>query len=177
VVYSRSRAQSRAQPIAPSRTSLLQYASLRGSHALHASSLSTLPRSLLRHEPRWSIPRTRHHLEFLVYRLATLGRPAHATRGNPPLTVTLPNKQRTEVPEAVVRWSRGQEFAVENVLIEQYNHVRLQLRELLGSRTGEDEPISADSHKREAKSLLKAVSRKHPRETDPPSLGGNGVRF
>ena len=31
-----------------------------------------------------------------------------------------------EVPEAVVRWSRGQEFAVENVLIEQHNHVRLQ---------------------------------------------------
>jgi hypothetical protein len=26
----------------------------------------------------------------------------------------------------VVRWSRGQEFAVENVLIEQHNHVRLQ---------------------------------------------------
>jgi hypothetical protein len=42
------------------------------------------------------------------------------------LTVTLPNKQRIEVPEAVVRWSRGQEFAVENVLIEQHNHVRLQ---------------------------------------------------
>jgi hypothetical protein len=31
-----------------------------------------------------------------------------------------------EVPEAVVRWSRGQEFAVENVLIAQHNHVRLQ---------------------------------------------------
>ena len=42
------------------------------------------------------------------------------------LTVTLPNKERIEVPEAVVRGSRGQEFAVENVLIEQHNHVRLQ---------------------------------------------------
>ena len=31
-----------------------------------------------------------------------------------------------EVPEAVVRWSKGQDFAVENVLIEQHNHVRLQ---------------------------------------------------
>jgi hypothetical protein len=31
------------------------------------------------------------------------------------LTVTLPNEQRIEVPEAVVRWSRGQEFAVENM--------------------------------------------------------------
>ena len=65
-------------------------------------------------------------MEFVVYWRATLGRPAHATRGNPSLTVTLPNKQRIEVPEAVVRWSRGQEFAVENVLIEQHNHVRLQ---------------------------------------------------
>ena len=42
------------------------------------------------------------------------------------LMVTLPNEQRIETPEAVVRWSRGQEFAVENVLIEQHNHVRLQ---------------------------------------------------
>ncbi|MDN5941481.1 MAG: PilZ domain-containing protein [Nitrospira sp.] len=41
------------------------------------------------------------------------------------LTVTVPNEQRTVAPEAVVRWSRGQEFAVENVLIEQHNHVRL----------------------------------------------------
>ena len=28
-------------------------------------------------------------------------------------TVTLPNEQGIEVPEAVVRWSRGQEFVVE----------------------------------------------------------------
>ena len=42
------------------------------------------------------------------------------------LTVTLPNEQRIVVPETVVRWSRGQEFAVENFLIEQHNHVRLQ---------------------------------------------------
>ena len=42
------------------------------------------------------------------------------------LTVTLPNKQRIEVPEAVVLGSRGQEFGVENVLVEQHNHVRLQ---------------------------------------------------
>jgi hypothetical protein len=61
-----------------------------------------------------------------VYRLAIVWRFTHAFRGNPPLTVTLPNKRRIEVPEAVVRWSRGQEFAVEKVLIEQHNHVRLQ---------------------------------------------------
>ena len=42
------------------------------------------------------------------------------------LTVTLPNEQHIEVPKAVVRWSRGQEFAVENVVIEQYTRSRLQ---------------------------------------------------
>ncbi len=42
------------------------------------------------------------------------------------LTVTLPNEQRIEVLEAVVRWSRGQEFAVENVVIEPHTHARLQ---------------------------------------------------
>ena len=45
---------------------------------------------------------------------------------SPSLTVTLPNEQRIEVPEAVVRWSRGQEFAVENVMIEPRTHARLQ---------------------------------------------------
>jgi PilZ domain len=42
------------------------------------------------------------------------------------LTVTLPNDQRIEVPEAVVRWSRGQEFAVENASIEPHTQARLQ---------------------------------------------------
>jgi hypothetical protein len=42
------------------------------------------------------------------------------------LTVTLPNTQRIEVPEAVVRWSRGQEFAVENVVIQSHTQARLQ---------------------------------------------------
>ena len=41
------------------------------------------------------------------------------------LTVTLPNEQRIEVPEVVVRWSRGQEFAVEAVAIELHTHARL----------------------------------------------------
>ena len=41
------------------------------------------------------------------------------------LTVTLPNEQRIVVPEAVVRWSRGLEFAVENMLIEPHAHARL----------------------------------------------------
>ena len=41
------------------------------------------------------------------------------------LTVTLRNEQRSEIPEAVVRWSRGQEFAVENVEIEPHTYARL----------------------------------------------------
>jgi len=42
------------------------------------------------------------------------------------LTVTLPNEQRIDVSVAVVRWSRGQEFAVENLVIETHTHARLQ---------------------------------------------------
>jgi hypothetical protein len=42
------------------------------------------------------------------------------------LTVTLPNEQRIEIPEAVVRWSRGQEFAVENVMVERHSRARLE---------------------------------------------------
>ena len=41
------------------------------------------------------------------------------------LTVTLPNEQRTLIPQAVVRWSRGQEFAVENLAIEPHTVARL----------------------------------------------------
>ena len=41
------------------------------------------------------------------------------------LTVTLPNEQCIQVPEAVVRWSRGQEFAVENVVVEPHTQARL----------------------------------------------------
>ena len=41
------------------------------------------------------------------------------------LTVTLPNEQRIKIPEAVVRWSRGQKFAVENVAIEPHTQARL----------------------------------------------------
>jgi hypothetical protein len=44
------------------------------------------------------------------------------------LTVTLPNEQHILIPEALVRWSRGQEFAVENMnmLIEPHTLARLQ---------------------------------------------------
>lgn len=42
------------------------------------------------------------------------------------LTVTLPNEQWIEVPEAAVRWSRGEEFAVENQSIGLHAQARLQ---------------------------------------------------
>ena len=42
------------------------------------------------------------------------------------LTVTLPNEQHILIPESVVRWSRGQEFAVENVVIAPHTHAGLQ---------------------------------------------------
>jgi hypothetical protein len=42
------------------------------------------------------------------------------------LTVTLPNEQGIEIPETVVRWSRGQEFAVENLAIKPYTRARPQ---------------------------------------------------
>jgi hypothetical protein len=42
------------------------------------------------------------------------------------VTVTLPNAQRIEVPEAVAQWSRSQEFAVEDVVIDPHTHARVQ---------------------------------------------------
>ena len=42
------------------------------------------------------------------------------------LTVTLPNEQHINVSDAIVRWSRGQEFAVETVSIEHHTRARLQ---------------------------------------------------
>jgi len=42
------------------------------------------------------------------------------------LTVTLQNEQRIAVTEAVVRWSWGQEFAVENLVIQSHTRARLQ---------------------------------------------------
>jgi hypothetical protein len=42
------------------------------------------------------------------------------------LTVTLPNEQRITIPESVVRWSTGQECAVENTVIERHTEAHLQ---------------------------------------------------
>jgi hypothetical protein len=64
---------------------------------------------------------------LLMYWLANDGRRAMRPGDAPSVTVTLLNVQRIKVREAVVRWLRGQEFAVENVLIEQHNHVRFSI--------------------------------------------------
>lgn len=42
------------------------------------------------------------------------------------LTVTLPNEQCILIPQAVVRWSWGQEFAVENLAIEPHTVARFE---------------------------------------------------
>jgi len=63
--------------------SLLQYASLRGADALHNSSLSSLPRAVFRLLQRRPISGPRDYLESLVYRMATLWQPAHASRRSP----------------------------------------------------------------------------------------------
>ena len=42
------------------------------------------------------------------------------------LTVTLPNEQCILIPQAVVRWSWGQEFAVVNLAIEPHTVARLE---------------------------------------------------
>ena len=48
---------------------------------------------------------------------------------------------------------------------------------MLGSRTGEDEPIIADSPKRESKTLLKLSAENIQGKLTLPPLGGDGVRF
>ena len=53
------------------------------------------------------------------------------------LTVTRPNEQHMEMPETVVRWSRGQEFEVEHRSIEPYALARLHhyVKRLVRERT------------------------------------------
>jgi hypothetical protein len=42
------------------------------------------------------------------------------------LTVTLPNEQRITIPKAMVRWSTGQDCAVEKKVLEQHTQAHLQ---------------------------------------------------
>jgi hypothetical protein len=75
---------------------------------------------------RWPIPGPRHRVKPPVYGRRLSGdlpmRPGKPLSRN----ITLPNEQRIEIPESVVRWSRGQDFAVENLAIKPYTRVRLQ---------------------------------------------------
>ena len=41
------------------------------------------------------------------------------------MTVTLPNEQRISIPEAIVRWSRGNEYGIETVEISKHTQGRL----------------------------------------------------
>src|SRR5512143_1508256 len=41
------------------------------------------------------------------------------------LNVTLPNEQRIKIPEAIVRWSRGEEFGIETVEVSTHTQDRL----------------------------------------------------
>ena len=41
------------------------------------------------------------------------------------MTVTLPNEQRIRIPEAIVRWSRGNEYGIETVEISKHTQGRL----------------------------------------------------
>ena len=51
----------------------LEYASLRGAHALFDSSLPPIPRAMHRHLQRGAIPRPRHGVEFLGERVELSG--------------------------------------------------------------------------------------------------------
>jgi hypothetical protein len=53
-------------------------------------------------------------------------RPSRRFRETLSFTVTLPNEQQIVVPEGIVRWSRGQDFAVENVVLERHTGTRLE---------------------------------------------------
>ena len=73
-----------------------------------------------------ALPRPRHRVESFLYRLALTGALPIRRGKTLSLTVTFPNEQRIEISEAVVRWSRGQEFAVKHLLMEPHTHGRIQ---------------------------------------------------
>ena len=73
-----------------------------------------------------ALPRPRHRVESFLYRLALTGALPIRRGKTLSLTVTFPNEQRIEISEAVVRWSRGQEFAVKLLLMEPHTHGRIQ---------------------------------------------------
>ena len=91
VLVSMSRARSNPQSL-PARP----YA------VLHTCSSSFLC-AKFRHLPRGPLPRSRHRVESFLYRLALTGAFPIRLGKMLSLTVTFPNEQRIEIPEAVVR--------------------------------------------------------------------------
>ncbi|MDE3042799.1 MAG: hypothetical protein KGJ82_19825 [Nitrospirota bacterium] len=79
-----------------------------------------------------------------AYWVATLRRSADATGETLSLTVTLPNEQCIDVPQAVVQWSRGQEFAVENLVIAPHTRSFTALRQTTGAGASRDHPMNDD---------------------------------
>jgi len=79
------------------------------------------------------------------------------------LTVTLPNEQRIEIPEAVVRSSRGQEFAVENMAIEPHTRARLKhyVQRLVLKLTGSSRLETTDSNR--SRRLYRTISPERQR--------------
>ena len=73
------------------------------------------------------------------------------------LKVTLPNEQRIEILQAVVRWSRGQEFAVETIMIEPYTHPATALCDAVGAGASGERSMSTDRPKRETMSIKEAT--------------------
>ena len=104
----------------------LEYASLRGPHVLLDSPLPSLPVqcSVTYNAGPFQGQGTIWNLSCTGWRLSgdLPMRPGETLS----LTVTLPNEQRIEIPEAVVRWSRGSEFAVETIKIDEHTVARLQ---------------------------------------------------
>ncbi len=82
-----------------------------------------LPRAMRCFIQRWPDPRHRVELLCSGWRLSS-DLPMRP-RKTLSLTVTLPNEQRIEVPEAVMRWSRGQEFGIETVETPKHTQARL----------------------------------------------------
>lgn len=108
----------RAEILTRSFEALLQYATLGDSHALRAAALPSISCALPRHGQRGSDsrPRCGVNLSCTGWRLSgdLPKRPGESIS----LTVTRPKKQLIKTPEAAVRWPRGREFVVENILIE-----------------------------------------------------------
>jgi hypothetical protein len=65
-------------------------------------------------------------VEPVLFRVALSGDLPMRLGETLPLTATFPNDQRIEIPETVVRCSRGQEIAIKTVKIEAHTQAGLK---------------------------------------------------